>query len=99
MEATTQPTPVDATAQVRDTLHHIIDEINNFEVLKALLTIMDAAQPAAPFVDEAVRLEDLPPAERAAVEEGLKQLDAGQGRPHAEVWAEYEAKYGVKSTV
>ena len=31
-----------------------------------------------------------------AIEEGLAQLDAGQGRPLAEAFAEWDAKFGFK---
>jgi len=84
-----------ATEQLRAELHQLIDDTDDAAVLQALLTLAARAQPALE-ADYAVRLEDLPPAERAAVEEGLRQCDAGLGRPHAEVWAPYEAKYGVK---
>jgi len=29
----------------------------------------------------------------ASIQQGLKESEAGLGRPHAEVWAEIEAKY------
>lgn len=63
-------------------------------MLQALLTILANTQPVLPLTDEAVRLEDLPPAARAAVEEGLRGMEAGRVRPHAEVWAEVRAEFG-----
>jgi len=96
MEPLIAPAATDPTEQLRAELHHAIDETDDAAVLQALLTLAAHAQPALE-ADHPVHLEDLPPAERAAVEEGLRQLDAGLGLPHAEVWAEYEARYGVKS--
>ena len=40
-----------------------------------------------------MRLEDLSPAAREAVEAGLRDIDAGRVRPHAEVWAELKAEF------
>ncbi len=85
-------------ASVRSHLHALIDEVVDERLLEALVRVLEAsAVQTDAAVGEVVNLADLPPAERAAVEEGLRQSDAGLGRPHAEVWAEYEARYGVKS--
>ena len=91
--------PTGALAQVRATLHQAVEEINDLTLLEALAVMLRAAQPSAPVVDGPVRLADLSPAERAAVEEGLHQLDTGQGIPHAQVWAKYAAAYDVASSV
>ena len=87
------------TARLRAELHHAIDETDDAAVLQALLTLAAKAQPLAPdlFEDHAVKLEDLSPAVRAAVEEGIRDADAGRTRPHAEVWAELQAEFGAVS--
>ncbi len=97
METATTPAVLADTARLRASLHRFVDETDDAAVLQALLTILANTQPAVPLTDEAVLLEELPPAARAAVEEGLRQLDAGEGRPHTEVWAEFEARFGIKS--
>jgi putative addiction module CopG family antidote len=43
--------------------------------------------------EEDLLSEDLDDADVAAIEEGLAQLDAGQGRPWEDVRAELKAKY------
>jgi len=98
METATTPAVLDDTARLRASLHRFVDETDDAAVLQALLTILANTQPAPSLTDKAVRLEDLPPAERAAVEAGLRDIEAGRVRPHAEVWAELQAEFGqVKS--
>ena len=77
-------TPID----VRSKLHELIDTIQNQSVLQAVYTLLAAQRSAV-----------LPPAklsgeEAAAVAEGTRQLDAGEGVPHEQVMAEIWAKYG-----
>ena len=96
-QAPAQPQSEASTAQVKTNLHRLVDELDNAEILRAIEVILQTALPPAPLPeDRAVNLDELSPAERAAVEDGLRQLDAGQGIPHAQVWAEIEAKYGLK---
>jgi predicted transcriptional regulator len=73
---------------VRSELHELIDTIQNQSVLQAVYTLLAAQRSAV-----------LPPAElsgeeAAAVAEGIRQLDAGEGLPHEQVVADIWAKYG-----
>ena len=77
-----------STADIRSELHDLIDTIADPNVLEAVRTLLAAQRPA-----------DLPPAklgaeEEAAIAEGIRQLDAGQGIPHEQVMAEAWARYG-----
>lgn len=90
------------TSPLRERLHALIDAVADERVLSAVIQLLEApavqadALDAVAWYDEPVVVADLPPAVREAVEEGLRQSEAGLGRPHEEVWAEFEAKYGVK---
>ncbi|WP_156176116.1 hypothetical protein [Hymenobacter terrenus] len=77
-----------APIDVRSELHELIDTIQNQSVLQAVYTLLAAQRQAT-----------LPPVvlggeEAAAVAEGIRQLDAGQGIPHEQVMADIWAKYG-----
>ena len=99
MESIIEAPATEATEldKVRAYLHGFINEAENVAVLEAIATLLTTALPPAPLPeDRAVSLEELLPAERAAVEEGLRDIEAGRVIPHAEVWAEIEAKYGLK---
>jgi len=89
--------PDNPLAQVRAMLHRAVEETDDLAVLEALVALLHATQAAAPPAPEAARLADLPPAERAAVEEGLRDAQAGRVRPHADVWAELQAEFGQKT--
>ena len=92
--ATAAHQPTEALAQVRATLHQAVEEINDLALLEALVVMRRATQPPAPLVDGPVRLADLSPAGRAAVEEGLSDVKAGRVRPHTQGWAELQAEFG-----
>ena len=98
MEATIEApaTKTNELASVRAYLHSLVEEAENVAMLEAIATILATSLPAILEEDKAVRLEDIPEAAREGVEEGLRQLDAGQGIPHEQVWAKVEAKYGIK---
>lgn len=89
-------TPDNPLAQVRATLHLAVEETDNLAVLEALVALLHATQTGAPPTLEVVRLADLPLAERAAVEEGVRDTQAGRVRPHADVWAELQAEFEQK---
>lgn len=94
---TTLLAPNNPLAQVRAILHQAVEETGNLAVLKALVALLHATQTTTPSAPEAVRLTDLPPAERAAVEAELRDAQAGRVRPHANVWAELQAEFGQKA--
>lgn len=96
IQAATQSALEISTAQLKSNLHRIVDELDNAEILRAIEVILKTAMPVAQLEDRTVNSEELSSDGRAAVEEGWRQSEAGLGRPHAEVWAEYEVKYGVK---
>ena len=82
------PKAMSSAAEIRSELHDLIDAIADPNVLEAMRTLLAAQWPA-----------DLPPAslsveEEAAIAEGIRQLDAGQGIPHEQVMAEAWAQYG-----
>ncbi|MGI4870014.1 MAG: hypothetical protein ACRYFX_02415 [Janthinobacterium lividum] len=95
MEATTETAATDLT-RAQNYLHRLINNAKSVALLQAIATILTGEELTMPLADDTLGLEDLPPAERAAVERGLQQSEAGQGIPHAQVWAKYEATYGVK---
>ncbi|MBD2768533.1 hypothetical protein IC235_11600 [Hymenobacter sp. BT664] len=73
---------------VRSELHELIDTIQNQSVLQAVYTLLAAQRSAT-----------LPPAvlsgeEAAAVAEGIRQLDVGEGIPHEQVMTDIWLKYG-----
>ena len=77
-----------STADIRSELHELIDAIADLHVLEAVRTLLAAQWQAG-----------LPPAvlsaeEGAAIAEGTRQLDAGQGIPHEQVMAATWARYG-----
>ena len=77
----------------RTRLHALIDEVYDESLLEAVIKILEIRRPIVVLADDD---HEVSPAAWAAIEEGIRQSDAGLGRPHAEVWAEYERKYGVK---
>ena len=74
-----------APVDVRPDLHRLIDVTQNQSLLQAVYTILTAV-PLPPL--------ELSDAEREAIDEGLRQLDNGEGIPHEEAMAETWAKYG-----
>ena len=98
MKTTVQAPATDTTelTKMRNHLHDLINEAENIAVLEAIATLLTVKNPADIQKDRAVNLADLTPAARAAVEEGLRDIDAGRVIPNAEVWAPYAAKYGIQ---
>nr|GFC38373.1 hypothetical protein [Tanacetum cinerariifolium] len=76
----------------RARLHALIDEVDDEGVLEAVIKLLEIHQPDMPSPND----HEVSPAAWAAIEEAIRQSDAGLSRPHHEIWAEFEAKYGVK---
>ena len=77
-----------STADIRNELHDLIDAIADPNVLVAVRTLL-AAQGHSGLLPAVLNA-----AEEAAIAEGIRQLDAGQGIPHEQLMAETRARYG-----
>lgn len=77
-----------STADIRSELHDLIDAIADPNVLEAVRTLLAAQWQAG--LSPAV----LNAAEAAAIAEGTRQLNTGQGIPHEQVMAEIWARHG-----
>lgn len=62
----------------------LVETIENDEVLQAVEILLSQQIPPASF------------GLRDHIEQALRGADAGQGRPHEEVWPELCAQFGVK---
>lgn len=76
-------------AELKLDIFRMVDQLSENELQKLYGMIMYLANP------EAAPWDTLSEAEKAAIEEGLAQLDKGQGRPHAEVMANLRKKYSL----
>ena len=76
-------------AGIRSELHELIDTIADTNVLLAVRTLLASQWHA--------KMPPLAPsaAEQDAIDEGIRQLNAGECVPHEQVMAAARAKYGV----
>ncbi|MEK6476555.1 hypothetical protein WJR50_03435 [Catalinimonas sp. 4WD22] len=74
-------------AELKLDIFRMVDQLPESELQKLYAMITHLANP------EAKPWDTLSEAEKAAIEEGLAQLDQGQGKPHAEVMANFRKKY------
>lgn len=75
---------------VRADLHELIDRIQNPSFLLALRALLVTQQTVEP------EMQPLSEAAQAAIEEGIRQLDAGEGIPHEQVMADIPQKYSFQ---
>ena len=83
------------SVQLRQKLHHMVEETDDSAVLQAVLTILMAVRHTESGRDEALLFHQLDPDLRASIEAGLADSAAGRTRTHADVWPELKAKFGV----
>ena len=70
----------------------MVDQLSEDELQKLYEMITQLVHPGV-ATPGASPWETLSEAEKAAIEEGLTQLEKGQGKPHAEVMANFRKKY------
>lgn len=74
-----------STADIKRHLHSLIETVDNRAVLRAVETLlMQQIPPASPALG-------------AALEEALQQSAASEGRPHAEVMADFFARFSKQA--
>ena len=72
-----------STTELKSNLYKLIDSINDSKTLNAIYTLLSAKTSAGADWWDAISTE-----EKAAIEEGIAQLERGEGIPHEEVMKE-----------
>lgn len=74
-----------STAEIKSSLHQLIDEVQDSKMLKAIYTLLSKNK-----VVEVDFWDELSDAQKASVERGLAQADKGEFKSHKEVMKKYK---------
>ena len=79
------------TIELKSSAHQLIDSINDNKILQSILAYISLAKG-----EKKTELwNELSDTQKAAIEEGIAQLNRGEGIPHEEVMQSVRAKYNL----